>query len=189
MNKLTKICMLVVLFFASSNALADMVDFEGIPDTYLFFGGGVNLGGYYPGLNFGPDATILDKVRYGYNSTGYPPHSGDAVLGSVSNQTIRVDFDIASTYVGAWYTSGSTFYLEAYDASDNLLDSAAGSPNLGTNSLISVSGGNIAYVLFHDYGAMYSIDDLEFTPVPVPGAVLLGLLGLSVAGVKLRKHA
>ncbi|MBW2596394.1 MAG: hypothetical protein JRC93_10545 [Deltaproteobacteria bacterium] len=26
-------------------------------------------------------------------------------------------------------------------------------------------------------------------PVPVPGAVLLGMLGLSVAGVKLRKHA
>ena len=25
--------------------------------------------------------------------------------------------------------------------------------------------------------------------VPVPGAVLLGMLGLSVAGVKLRKHA
>ena len=33
------------------------------------------------------------------------------------------------------------------------------------------------------------ITDLEFTPVPVPGAVLLGMLGLSVAGVKLRKRA
>ena len=181
--------MLVVLFFASSNALADMVDFEGIPDTYLFFGGGVNLGGYYPGLNFGPDATIFDQVRYGYNNIDFPPHSGDAVLGSITNQTIKVDFDIASTYVGAWYTSLGSFYLEAYDASDNLLDSAEGLSNLGTNSLISVSGGSIAYVLFHDGGGTYAIDDLEFTPVPVPGAVLLGLLGLSAAGIKLRKHA
>ena len=29
----------------------------------------------------------------------------------------------------------------------------------------------------------------EVAPVPVPGAVLLGMLGLSLAGVKLRKHA
>ena len=29
----------------------------------------------------------------------------------------------------------------------------------------------------------------EFTPVPVPGAILLGILGLSVAGLKLRKFA
>jgi len=30
---------------------------------------------------------------------------------------------------------------------------------------------------------------VDGTPVPVPGAVLLGLLGLSAAGIKLRKHA
>jgi len=29
----------------------------------------------------------------------------------------------------------------------------------------------------------------QIVPVPLPGAVLLGMLGLSVAGVKLRKHA
>ncbi len=29
----------------------------------------------------------------------------------------------------------------------------------------------------------------EYVPVPVPGAVLLGMLGLSLAGIKLRKHA
>ena len=28
-----------------------------------------------------------------------------------------------------------------------------------------------------------------FTPVPVPGAVLLGALGLGVAGIKLRRFA
>jgi len=33
------------------------------------------------------------------------------------------------------------------------------------------------------------IDNVALSPVPVPGAVLLGLLGLSVAGMKLRKHA
>ena len=33
------------------------------------------------------------------------------------------------------------------------------------------------------------IDNVAFTPVPVPGAFLLGMSGLSIAGVKLRKRA
>lgn len=39
---------------------------------------------------------------------------------------------------------------------------------------------------FYDNGIALT---LETTPVPVPGAVLLGMLGLGVAGIKLRKHA
>lgn len=35
----------------------------------------------------------------------------------------------------------------------------------------------------------FEMDHLQYSPVPVPGAVLLGILGLSVAGVKLRKFA
>ena len=34
-----------------------------------------------------------------------------------------------------------------------------------------------------------AIDDLQVTPVPVPAAVLLGVLGFGVAGMKLRKFA
>jgi hypothetical protein len=35
----------------------------------------------------------------------------------------------------------------------------------------------------------FELDNLAVAPVPVPGAFLLGMLGLSVAGVKLRKRA
>ena len=35
----------------------------------------------------------------------------------------------------------------------------------------------------------WALDNLEYTVVPVPGAVLLGILGLSAVGVKLRKFA
>ena len=34
-----------------------------------------------------------------------------------------------------------------------------------------------------------SLDNINAEVVPVPGAVLLGILGLSVAGIKLRKHS
>jgi hypothetical protein len=56
--------------------------------------------------------------------------------------------------------------------------------------------------LFVPFGASYNVSQLLFSSVddfndeyavigavPVPGAVLLGMLGLSVVGVKLRKHA
>jgi len=37
--------------------------------------------------------------------------------------------------------------------------------------------------------ALSSAEVYELNVVPVPGAFLLGMIGLSVAGVKLRKHA
>ena len=40
-----------------------------------------------------------------------------------------------------------------------------------------------------DNDAMYMDFESSGTVVPVPGAVLLGVLGLSVAGIKLRKYA
>lgn len=102
-------------------------DFEGIPETYLYWGGGQNLGSYYPDLFFGPDVTVMDRVRYGYNDTEYPPHSGDAIIwADYSFDQIRVDFvDLPSNYVEAWYTSTETVYMEAYDAYDNLVDNAS----------------------------------------------------------------
>jgi len=35
----------------------------------------------------------------------------------------------------------------------------------------------------------FEFDNLAVANVPVPGAVLLGFLGLGAAGLKLRKHA
>jgi len=60
-----------------------------------------------------------------------------------------------------------------------------------------LSIGNPVRLMFEDfahpsYDTIASAPDVYFddiTFVPVPGAVLLGMLGLSVAGVKLRKRA
>jgi hypothetical protein len=42
-------------------------------------------------------------------------------------------------------------------------------------------------VTFSGYFNIFTVDDFTFNPVPVPAAVLLGMLGLGVAGLKLRK--
>ena len=184
MKKLITICVVVGSMFAASTAEALItVDFEGIPDDYHLLGGNENLGDYLLGLTFGPDATIYDPSIYGQYDSCYPPHSGTAVLFSDDTDYIRVDFDNETTYVEAWYTSSSsTLYLEAYDASDNLLVSASGSSNPFSNDLISVSAANIAYVLFLGEDSNFCIDDLSYAPIPAPGAILLGGIGVGLVG-------
>ena len=56
----------------------------------------------------------------------------------------------------------------------------------GTTTLFGFAAGNSNSGTLTQY---YDNFSLEINPVPVPGAVLLGILGLSVVGVKLRKHA
>jgi hypothetical protein len=184
MIRLITICLVGLIVLGMSHLAGAMTvqTFEGIPDTYLSYYGNQNLGNYLDGLSFGPNVTVLDKVRGGYNSLIYPPHSGNAVI-HCPYQTpyIRVDFANPPNYVGAWYASSFDLFIGAYDASGNLISSSYGSYSLQQDSHISVSSVsmNIAYVVFHDNGNYYVLDDLEYTPEPATiclvglGAVML----------------
>ena len=196
MRKIKTILFLFVLALISVNQARALttLDFEGVPTTYYRWIGNHNLYDYYPGLEFGPDATILDKeIGGGYNGLYYPPHSGNAVLSSDSTWYIRVDFvDSPANYVETWYTSYYTFYLDAYDSSDTLLASSTGPSNLGTNSLISVSADNIAYVKLHDSENYFTIDDFGYETgavIPAPGSILLCGIGVGFVGWLRRRRA
>ena len=56
---------------------------------------------------------------------------------------------------------------------------------------INIPGGatRLFFGLNNGYGWYNNVGELSVTVVPVPGAILLGMLGLGVAGVKLRKHS
>jgi len=63
--------------------------------------------------------------------------------------------------------------------------------NAYVNIHSTVAFDNIALVSFGEFGGVspYAFELDNLAVVPVPGAVLLGMLGLSVVGVKLRKRA
>ena len=138
--------MLSITLAGAGSAGATLViqDFENIPDQYLYYGGNQNLGGYLPGLNFSPQVTVLDRVRYGYNDDGYPPHSGDAVIFSEPEDYMRIDFlGFTSPYVEMRYTcaSGHELHVEGYNAAGAV---AAGLGRLGraeTSQIASASNG------------------------------------------------
>lgn len=76
----------------------------------------------------------------------------------------RIDFTGATARsVSLSYSSYSTFWIEAYDSNQHLLDSDSGPPNTGTGHMnrLSVKGNNLAYVLVHDSGNYWVADDLE----------------------------
>ena len=82
--------------------------------------------------------------------------------------------------------------FEIFDTADNLLASIYLPDKIinfgGFTSSVGIAKGVVTPAVPTN-GSIY-IDDLTVgAPVPVPAAVLLGILGLSVAGVKLRKFA
>jgi len=102
---------------------------------------------------------------------------------------------------------GTTLILDTSDASVFTLGSALSAVDLGsgfTDGILSSDSGNwddanirfdLASMPISSLTLVNTTDwiaptgTMDLTVVPVPGAVLLGMLGLSVAGVKLRRRA
>lgn len=114
------------------------------------------------------------------NAPGWPKNPG------------RDPFTVSTT---GWYTFEHEFYdagssvlavdLSILDASRSVLHTWTLSDS--TDVIGSTVGGNrYGWFAVNEFGTL-AIDNAQIQLIPVPGAVLLGILGMSAAGIKLRK--
>jgi hypothetical protein len=166
------------------------------------------IGTHYAGLQFSSEWRGADCRSGWYDCDGWPAHSPPIKAWTATSNTGRIDFlDAPVSQVGAWFgTSSHTISLEAYDAADNLLTSGHVSSGYGQNAYLSVSDPEcrIRYVIIHDTGLGWTLDDFDYTlcasPSPavptvpsVPsisqyGAICLGIALVGMLVWKLRKR-
>lgn len=133
---------------------------------------GARISTAIPGIQFtttqGQD-WIYGDWRSGYNGP-YPNGSyysyGNFFAWLGPNQGMgRIDFNLdVAQRVRARYSSYSTVKLEGYDGSGRLIAEATGGGNLNTGRMdtLDISQPGIAYVLMHDSGNYWLLDNLEF---------------------------
>ncbi len=115
----------------------------------------------------------------------------------------RIDFlNKDASFFTVGYNSFFNFHVEAYDEFDNLIDVAIGPPNtksyggIGLDYLtVNAPSQNMAYVLLHDTGDMWLVDNMsgdasgvDETPIPEPATLLLLGTGLIAGGILRRKY-
>jgi hypothetical protein len=91
---------------------------------------------------------------------------------------------------GAVIPGGTSAYIVGGDGGTEWIWLTNWAYDIVATSPVLIFDEPVTRLLFHDDQVHdIGIDNLSVEAVPVPGAILLGMLGLSVVGVKLRKHA
>lgn len=160
----------------------------------------------YSGMPLSPNLSVdADSGLYvidpgpEYYDVDFFPTSGENVFSPDSSGSpqgiLTITFAEPTYAIGAWFLDVEGDYANSGIAIEDTGLNAFGG-NQGDNSqsflgVISDTWFTTAHIHMSSNfgnGNGVGIDDVMYA-VPVPGAVLLGMLGLSVAGVKLRKYA
>ncbi len=151
------------------------------------FSGSSHTGYYYTGtyyrhyIEYMNDPDVMSRseslLRFGYG-VGYGIFTGPTLGHAITLWGINTD--AAGNYLGVWVTD-----------SDNNMGGSNRRLSPNTLDYYNVLRSGSDWYL-QNYGGIndWYIDDIQALQiVPVPAAVLLGILGLGVAGLKLRKFA
>jgi hypothetical protein len=194
MKKLITICAVIGLVFSAAPVMASVtIDFgpalPGAPTGYATVLTN-QLSSY--GVLFSttdPEGVYWFGPGYPWVPARYSIAAGD--LGVVQFvDPIRADFSpyVVEASIRGFNGGGDidTLILNAYDSSDILVDSMSITDAFSSTGLVAtVSAPEIAYITFEvsvagQHGLFF--DDLNFVPVPAPGAIMLGGIGVGLVG-------
>jgi hypothetical protein len=165
------------------------------------------IGSTIPGLVFssvnGPGMLYANMNSHWYsytsdNGTSYEDGeyfvsgNGAAYLSDLSDKG-KVSFAYGpASFFTVGYSSENIFVVEAYNSLGTLLTSASGGANVksqgGTGlQYLTVSHSDIAYVVMHDDGGYWMVDNIS-TDAPVPEPSSLLLLGSGVVCLLARRR-
>ena len=189
MNRLIVICVVGLVLMNAGQAAANItiIDFESLADHEVVDDQFLGLGADFNG------ATSVLRLGSSLNPN-FPPYSGANVIfddPALGSGTVRIDAaGLPWSMAGGYVTGNTNVTLTAYASDSSVLGTAStGAANhvgAGTgllpNIFLSVSATNISYVEFTDTGNTYTVDDFTFRPIPAPGAILLGGIGVGLVG-------
>jgi hypothetical protein len=182
---------------------------ENLDQSYSLLAGNATVSAYVNGS----DGLLSHRLTRGLGVVGNEPDEVDRGISGVEH--IDITFDTMPYYVNSievrslFYvdTTGNDewaaikFYLAAggdttvYLQGNTDLNTGAGKALWTGSYLVNKlvfyvpASGEVSGIAYDPSLSEFAVAKLDVSPVPVPAAVLLGMLGLSVAGVKLRKFA
>ena len=210
-KKMKKILMFILIAFfvvgfcglKSANAQSISIDFDTSPVGPL--SGGTVLTNQYSslGVNFTGFENGIEVPTYVDDYWGSSPGGGNYWTnclpdnadnwGAARRDVLRISFDVPVSDLGFdyWTSWGSgTVTFNFYDTSNALIDTQVLSTS-GWESSSFAYGTGISYLdmLQPRDDWAYAVDNFNFTPIPAPGAILLGSIGAGLVGWLRRRRA
>jgi hypothetical protein len=190
MKRLITICAIAGLMFAVGTPAANAnitVEFSNTEEPAAsppFNGNLVPLDG--SGLFSSYGLSFADTTYWAYDSRFAPAGTDNYGITTTTgpDNLMTVVFTTPATEVTAdWLTiNSSSIYATAYDTSGVALDAQSATGLSGTSyGSFTFSGlGNIAEITFQDAAGMIGVGRVEFEPIPAPGSILLGSIGVGL---------
>jgi len=148
---------------------------------------------YYADINSGWYNVTSDNGKV-YDEGEYFVSDDVAAYITTPSDGAKISFAYGTaTYFTVGYSSLFEFTLEAYDADDQLLDYVTGAANtksLGSTGVeyLTVSCPDISYVVMHDQGSFWIIDNIETDAPLIPEPTSVVALGAGLAGLMARRR-
>jgi hypothetical protein len=156
--------------------------------------------GPYPGTETLGDFSFSMNIQNIDNTAHTATGTGTFILTDIDGDTITGDISGNWALIGGYTTFSGSLTNVQWTSDDGFFNGDSGSDDAAVpldlvtlppwdGQTVDMMINHEAWMLYTTWGERIKPGDLAVVIVPVPAAVLLGILGLGAVGVKLRKYA